>query len=490
VQVNGDIFLSYSHVDLPLARQLVWELEGRGFSCWFTDRDLTPGQPPLAAIAAGLKGSRAGVVIGSAAAECSSQVLRELEWLVINDRPVVVLQAKPNAVAGLLGELLPQTQSLRFHGSGSTAEWQHLTALLESAGLRPNRQLKRRMGEANHVWRINERARVRLVFAALLLIGFFGFAGLSRLWGPDKNLADFESGSNEGRSARLISPVLNAESIIRVAPAPAELAGELRNSLGMKFALIPPGSFTRRSSLKPNQSFTVSLSKSFYFGVTEVTQEQFFALMGERASNFEGELLPVDGASWHQALEFCQRLSSLPAELEAGRVYRLPTEGEWEFAARAGSGKRYFFGDDQTGLERFAWLAVNSQGQPHAVGIKLPNPWGLYDMYGNVSEWCSDWLDEYPAVGVVDPRGPDNGVYKVIRGGRFNTILKEVHSGNRQFALPNVKHGFRVVCDINQPATSGRSELSPEFRRLDGPFADQPILDSSGRYKMENKFDR
>jgi formylglycine-generating enzyme required for sulfatase activity len=174
----------------------------------------------------------------------------------------------------------------------------------------------------------------------------------------------------------------------------------------------------------------------------------------------------------------------------AGRTYRLPTESEWEFAARAGSGKRFFFGDDIAGLEQFAWLNENSRKQVQAVGLKLPNSWGLYDVYGNAAEWCSDWLAEYPTAGATDPRGPESGNVRVIRGGGCWEYSRVVHSGLRQFGNSESLRGFRVLCEVSpsiaekQPAAPGRE------KSLEGPIADVPNLSKSGRYRMENKFDR
>ena len=110
--------------------------------------------------------------------------------------------------------------------------------------------------------------------------------------------------------------------------------------------------------------------------------------------------------SWDDAVAFCEKLSALPAEQAAGRVYRLPTEAEWEYACRAGTTTAYSFGDDEQDLGKYAWFGKNSGKTTHAVGEKLPNGWGLYDMHGNVLEWCSDRGGDYPKGAVTDPVGP------------------------------------------------------------------------------------
>jgi formylglycine-generating enzyme required for sulfatase activity len=231
----------------------------------------------------------------------------------------------------------------------------------------------------------------------------------------------------------------------------------------MKFALIPAGSFTRRSVLSPTKNFTVSLTRPYYLGVTEVNQKQFRRLMGTADSYFQGDLLPVDQATWERAVEFCRRLSELPEEKAAGRTYRLPTEAEWEFASRAGSGKAFFFGENLQQADMFVWYSENSKSIIQDVGIKLPNNWGLYDIYGNVTEWCSDWLAEYPAEGQVDPHGPPAGEYKIIRGGNCGGELWYANSTFRHYGKVRGSEiglaGLRVICEITEAI---HSESEPE----------------------------
>jgi len=142
------------------------------------------------------------------------------------------------------------------------------------------------------------------------------------------------------------------------------------NSIGMKFKPMPNGKFT--------------------MGVYEVTQEQYMKVfLGlKNPSRFKDKKQnPVEMVSWYDAVDFCEALSDLPAEKKAGHVYRLPTEEEWEYACRAGTKTKYSFGDDASKLGEFAWYTENSGYSTHPVGQKKPNPWGLYDMHGNVYEW-------------------------------------------------------------------------------------------------------
>ena len=217
----------------------------------------------------------------------------------------------------------------------------------------------------------------------------------------------------------------------------------LTNSIGMKMRLIPAGSFDMGSSdevkdaLKSEKpQHKVKITRPFYLGVCEVTQAEYKEVMKKNPSHFtDSDRLPVEQVSWLMAVEFCNALSEkeglkpfykIDGEQVAvpdwnGTGYRLPTEAEWEYAYRAGSQTRYWFGDDTDGLPSHAWFADNSKNSTHAVGsANNKNAVDLHDMAGNVWEWCWDWYDdEYYKLldATLDPRGPENGFYRVFRGG-------------------------------------------------------------------------
>jgi formylglycine-generating enzyme required for sulfatase activity len=148
------------------------------------------------------------------------------------------------------------------------------------------------------------------------------------------------------------------------------------------------------------------------------------------------------------AIEFCRRLSELPEEKAAGHTYRLPTEAEWEYACRAGTTTKYSFGDSDSELGDYAWCGINRGRATHPVGGKKPNAWGLYDMHGNVGEWCQDWVKSYPSGSVTDPTGPSSGKYRVVRGGSWVAVSKICRSAFRNgygFDQLDIILGFRVV---------------------------------------------
>jgi formylglycine-generating enzyme required for sulfatase activity len=197
------------------------------------------------------------------------------------------------------------------------------------------------------------------------------------------------------------------------------------------------------------------ISKPFCLGVCEVTQADYGQVMDRDPSKFKGDPnRPVEEVNWSDAVEFCQRLSASPKEKATGAVYRLPTEADWEFACRAGTPTRYSFGDAPTALSQHAWWKDNSQGQTQPVGRLRPNAWGLFDMHGNVWEWCEDWYGPYQAGTVSDPGGADTGSYRVLRGGGWYDDGRYCRSAFRLRYVPgyrNLGRGFRVVQVRSEP---------------------------------------
>ncbi len=245
-----------------------------------------------------------------------------------------------------------------------------------------------------------------------------------------------------------------------VVTAARSLTLDLGNDVKMDLVLIPAGTFTMGSPLTERgrhedegPQHPVVISRPFYLGITEVTQAQYEAVMGRNSSKFKAPRRPVECLCWQEAAEFCRRLAA-----RTGKSVRLPTEAEWEYACRAGTTTAFFFGDDVARLGEYAWFRDNSEYVTHEVARKKPNPWGLYDMLGNVAEFCGDFhAAAYSEGEQTDPMGPPLGTYRTLRGRAFNSKPMECRSAARGKLSSMTKgdyRGFRVVVDAmgNAPA--------------------------------------
>jgi formylglycine-generating enzyme required for sulfatase activity len=213
------------------------------------------------------------------------------------------------------------------------------------------------------------------------------------------------------------------------------------NSIGMRFVLIPPGEFEMGSTSEevarlveegqrekatkaylnrlPSEApkHRVTIAKPIWLGLCEVTQANYERVMGSNPSRFKGNpICPVEMVTWDEASEFCRKLGELPQERADFAAYRLPTEAEWEYASRAGTRTRFSFGDNAEALSRYAWWGQTAQKRTQPVGRLRPNAWGVYDMNGDVWEWCQDWLGDtyYAESPVQDPTGPNTGLNRVL----------------------------------------------------------------------------
>jgi uncharacterized protein (TIGR02996 family) len=266
-------------------------------------------------------------------------------------------------------------------------------------------------------------------------------------------------------------------------PGPSGLPSRLMNSIGMELTLIPAGTFLMGSPENEADRYAdlesprheVEITRPFYLGIYPVTQRQYEAVMGDNPSEFHagnrgGPEHPVEHVSWHDTRKFCQRLSDLPAEREAGRQYRLPTEAEWEHACRAGTTTAYFFGVRPSGqLANFDGVSFGKSegpflGHSSRVGAYPGNSFGLFDMHGNVWEWCHDWFDDryYVRSPRQDPRGPERALrppLRAMRGCCWNGTGCCCRSANRRGDPPDTRDyvtGFRVALSAGTAGRSGR----------------------------------
>ena len=281
----------------------------------------------------------------------------------------------------------------------------------------------------------------------------------------------------------VVACILTIALVAASRSARSDEAKIITNSIGMKLARIPAGTFIMGSPRNEAERddkevrHEVTITKSFYAGVYEVTQAQYTEVMrGERdfqnRSAFKGPENPVENVEWKFAKIFCRRLASRPAEMQAGRKYRLPSEAEWEYACRAGTNTAFHLGGSlssrQANFNGNYPAGDAKQGEylrrTTNVGSYGPNAFGLYDMHGNVAEWCADWYDpDYyldspeenplgPPFGVVDTRFEnfDQNFFVVVRGGCWVDDGRACRSAYRFRAMPNTQYrliGFRAACD-------------------------------------------
>jgi hypothetical protein len=226
----------------------------------------------------------------------------------------------------------------------------------------------------------------------------------------------------------------------------------LAEGVSLPLRPLEAGKFRIGQSGKPSSRPEITLSRPFHLGITEVTQAQWKAVMGENPSVGKGDDLPVTNVSWNDIQAFLQKLNDSPA----GKSFRfrLPTSAEWEYACRAGSVTRYSFGDDTLDLVEHGWYIDNSDGQPNPVAQLRPNEWGLFDMHGNAWELTQDFYGEKPLgdppKDATDPMGPTAGKSRVMRGGCFGSEPDKLLSANRGFLAPatrNEKTGFRIAAE-------------------------------------------
>jgi formylglycine-generating enzyme required for sulfatase activity/serine/threonine protein kinase/Tol biopolymer transport system component len=284
------------------------------------------------------------------------------------------------------------------------------------------------------------------------------------------------------------------------------------NSIGMKLAYIPAGEFKMGAPDGEYKAFSderpqrlVRITEPFYLGVYEVTQGEYGKVMGTNPSVFQiqhprdrerlGLMLrdtdrfPVENVSWDDAVQFCQRLSGRPEEKAAGRVYRLPTEAEWEYACRAGTTTPFHFGSQLNGREANSDGAAygTSEKGPNlrrtaAVGSYAPNAFGLYDMHGNVNEWCEDWDGLYSSATVSDPMGPASGELRVFRGGSWKDWSGNCRSAARNKHSPSSRGdllGFRVAMTQGSPSSS--NSISTSGPVVEPPTVTKQVADGSQR---------
>ena len=288
-----------------------------------------------------------------------------------------------------------------------------------------------------------------------------------------KTLADFmdEASDSKGSDDEQLDEAEQPTKPVHADPQVVELPS-ITNTIGMKLKEIPAGTFTMGSPESEadredhETQHKVTITKPFYMQTTEVTQGQWKAVMGtepwksQEYSKYvkEGANYAATHVNWHDAVSYCKKLSE-----KEGKAYRLPTEAEWEYACRAGTQTAWSFGNDDKELGDYAWYGKNAGGidekHAHQVGQKKPNAFGLYDMYGNVFEWCHDYYKKnyYKQSPAQDPTGPVPSPFRVLRGGSWDYNSRNTRSaarnrldaGFRYYYFRGFGNGFRVVRELD-----------------------------------------
>ena len=249
-------------------------------------------------------------------------------------------------------------------------------------------------------------------------------------------------------------------TLVRIEPGSFQM-GTTKEQIDQLLRLFPDSKREWFDDEQPQHP--VKITRPFFLGTHPVTQGQYQAIMGSNPSHFKGsDDLPVENVSWLDAVSFCNKMSEKDKRTPFYRIngtdvadvggngYRLPSEAEWEYACRAGMAGLFPWGDDIGKQGEHAWFSDNSDSKTHPVGQKCPNAWGLYDMLGNVWEWCADWYDEkyYASSPAADPPGPSEASYRVFRGGSWGDDAGYCRPAYRSRYVPESRIsylGFRVA---------------------------------------------
>ena len=427
------LFVSYSSLDKPAADSIVAALEADGIDCWMAPRNILPGEKWANAIISAIGSCRAMAVICSANAMASRQIPKEVDRAAHRGIPLIPIRIDATELSEGLEYYLSDCHWL---DASKGALEGHLPEMAKKL----HQLLEARPISGSSVARAGPGLRIAPKKSPVTWIAIAGaiiIVGSSIAIALHLRGADQSAGANKQNAPGYV--VLPMETIT--------------NSIGAKLVKLKAGRFNMGSPLSEmdrsadERQHRVILSKPFFIGVTPVTQSQWQKVMGSNPSYFQGDDLPVDSVTWSESVAFCEKLSKLES-----KTYRLPTEAEWEYACRASSPTAYYSGDSVGELIDYAWFDANSQLQTHPVAQKWPNAWGIYDMMGNVCQWCSDWYGPYsPGDEVPDPVGPPSGTQRILRGGSWFNHAQYCRCANRYFHAPEERvnfFGVRVVREL------------------------------------------
>ena len=456
----SDIFISYSSKDRARAKVLAGALERQGWSVWW-DRKIPPGRQFSQVIKEAMDEAKCIIVLWSKESVKSDWVQNEASEGA--RRKILVPMLIDDVEIPFEFRRIQAARLVDWEGRSPHPEFdtllEALCAILGQPLLpqasEPIPDEQQPGLETEKAW---SKSRMAKVLAAICIVTLITIISIGVFFNKERDRPPVDK--PQGVPAK------------KLAPEPTEEDNIVTNSIGMKLVYIPAGSFMMGSSRSAAQlareyetreerfadefpQHQVRISEGFWMGQTEVTQGQYKSVMN--AQPWSGEKYVQEDAnnpavyvSWEDAATFCRKLSQQESE-----TYRLPTEAEWEYACRAGTTTRFSFGDSDSSLGDHAWFRDNTwevgQEYAHSVGQKEPNPWGLYDMHGNVWEWCSDYYgkDYYYKSPIVDPNGPSSGPSRSLRGGSSGLTMNALRCSYRPDYVSSdgsdSSVGFRVV---------------------------------------------
>lgn len=423
----ADIFISYKREEQPIAKKLADALQKEGWTVWW-DPEVRAGERFDDVIEKALIESKCVVVLWSKLSVNSQNVKDEATYALNRDKLVPVLIEIVDLPFRF--ERINTGQLIDWDGSDNFPEFQKLIADISS-----------NLGEPP----VEEQKRIEIA-----------------------RKAEEERKRSEVKAE--VKPDTHDPALVKSFEVPSAQK-TITNSIGMKLVLVPAGKFIMGSPQNEpgrkicEKQHEVIISRDFYLQTTPVSQDQWKRVMRDNPSRFKkyGHSCPVDGVSWDMAQQFIDKLN----QMEDTFKYRLPTEAEWEYACRAGTTTVYSFGNKEGKIGEYAWYRDNADSQTHPVGNKKPSAWGLYDMHGNIWEWCQDWFGSYPTDMITDPIRLSN---PNIIGGGFGLIGAAITLGGmvkKKLMSGRVCRGGSCISDAKFLRSAYRKGDTPIARNHD-----------------------
>ena len=444
------VFVCYAHRDSTLVFQEINKLHNDGFRIWYDEGIGVSSEWPEE-IAKAVLGCSIFLVFISPDATASVNCRNEINLALDEGKPFISVHLKESKLPPGLRLRMGDLQAIyRFKLTKDQYD-KKLRKTLKSFFEKGSDATEFESGSHNQVHRGNLPKRNLLKYAFILSLVLLVVLSVSIV-------SDFFDSDEETPEKEVEVKVLSMDQF-RTVP-----------SLGLEMVWCPPGSFQMGSSLddtgreEKEVLHQATISRGFYIGKYEVTQDQWLEIMGNNPSFFNGPNRPIERVSWNDAKSFCDKLTQIEKTkgiLPDGWFYDLPTESEWEYACRAGTRSPFAWGSSIDSTKANYQSEINSTRE---VGFYLSNAWGLFDMHGNVSEWVYDKKGEYSNTPVVDTTGPKNGYNRIIRGGSWCNEADQLRSADRASAMPGISAtfiGFRLAFKNSKPDL-----ISPELKLI------------------------